>query len=36
MERAFIKFADDTKVGADGSNSEDGIRIQNYLNVLEK
>lgn len=37
MESALIKFADDdTKVRVDGSTSEDGIRIQNYLNVLEK
>lgn len=36
VESALIKFADDTKVGVDGSTSEDGIRIQNYLDTLEK
>lgn len=36
VERAIIKFVDDTKVGVDGSTSEDGIRIQNYLNTLDK
>lgn len=36
VESALIKFVDDTKVGGDASTSEDGIRIQNYLNTLEK
>jgi len=36
VESALIKFAVDTKVGVDASTSEDGIRIQNYLHMLEK
>lgn len=35
VERALIKSVDDTKIGVDGSTSEDGIRIQNWRNSLK-
>lgn len=36
IEKALIKFADDTKLGGTTSVLEDRIRIQNYLDKLEK
>lgn len=36
IEKVLIKFADDTKLGGTTSILEDGIRIQNDLDKLEK